>query len=162
MHSIIEKIKYYFPHIIIILITLNDSLFVNSWIAPGPIVNLKYIIIFYFSFFDKERFSITFLFILGLLFDSMYAMPLGSSSICFICLNKIAIFLHKKRTRINYQNEFTSFIISLFVTQIIALFVLHEFGKAPLEYSLLFINLIFTTICYPLARYFFQYLLRLN
>ena len=74
MKSFLKKIRFYSAHIIITLICINDSIFINTWIAPGPIINIKYILIFYFSFFEKERLSITFLFLLGLIFDSLQGM----------------------------------------------------------------------------------------
>ena len=87
------------------------------------IINIKYILIFYFSFFEKERLSITFLFLLGLIFDSLQGMPLGLTSICFIVLNKIAIFLKMRRTHTNFQNEFIAFLTSLLVTQIVSIII---------------------------------------
>jgi hypothetical protein len=43
MNSYVEKIKFYSAHIIFTLICINDSIFINTWIAPGPIINIKYI-----------------------------------------------------------------------------------------------------------------------
>ncbi len=99
MSSILEKIKFYSAHIIFVLICINDSIFINTWIAPGPIINIKYILVFYFSFFDKGRFSITFLFFVGLIFDSLQGMPFGMTSICFILIKYIScIFETEKNT----------------------------------------------------------------
>ncbi len=38
MNSFLEKIKFYSAHIIFTLICINDSIFINTWIAPGPII----------------------------------------------------------------------------------------------------------------------------
>jgi rod shape-determining protein MreD len=152
MRSFLEKIKYYSAHIIITLICINDSIFINTWIAPGPIINIKYILVFYFSFFQKERLSVTFLFILGLIFDSLQGMPFGLTPICFIILNKIAIFLKKRRTHTNFQNEFIAFVISLLVTQIVSIIILNYFSQNSYEYFLLAINIMVTLIFYPVTR----------
>jgi rod shape-determining protein MreD len=152
MRSFLEKIKYYSAHIIITLICINDSIFINTWIAPGPIINIKYILVFYFSFFQKERLSVTFLFILGLIFDSLQGMPFGLTPICFIILNKIAIFLKKRRTHTNFQNEFIAFVISLLVTQIVSIIILNYFSQNSFEYFLLAINIMVTLIFYPVTR----------
>ncbi len=40
MSSTLEKIKFYSAHIIFVLICINDSIFINTWIAPGPIINI--------------------------------------------------------------------------------------------------------------------------
>ena len=146
MKSFLEKIKYYSAHIIITLICINDSIFINTWIAPGPIINIKYILVFYFSFFEKERLSVTFLFILGLIFDSLQGMPFGLTPICFIVLNKIAIFLKKRRTHTNFQNEFIAFATALLVTQIISVILLNYFSQNSFEYFLLAINIMITLI----------------
>ena len=152
MKSFLKKIRFYSAHIIITLICINDSIFINTWIAPGPIINIKYILIFYFSFFEKERLSITFLFLLGLIFDSLQGMPLGLTSICFIVLNKIAIFLKMRRTLTNFQNEFIAFLTSLLVTQIVSIIIFNYFSQNSFEYFLLAINIIVTSIFYPAIR----------
>jgi len=113
MNFFLDKIKFYSAHIIFTLICINDSIFINTWIAPGPIINIKYILVFYFSFFDKGRFSITFLFFIGLIFDSLQGMPFGMTSICFILLSKLGSYLKQRRTQTNFQNEFIAFAISL-------------------------------------------------
>ena len=152
MSSILEKIKFYSAHIIFILICINDSIFINTWIAPGPIINIKYILVFYFSFFDKGRFSITFLFFVGLIFDSLQGMPFGMTSICFILLSILAAYLKQRRTQINFQNEFIAFAISLFVTQIVSVIILNYFSPIPFEYLLLAINIIVSLVFYPVIR----------
>ena len=152
MSSILEKIKFYSAHIIFILICINDSIFINTWIAPGPIINIKYILVFYFSFFDKGRFSITFLFFVGLIFDSLQGMPFGMTSICFILLSILAAYLKKRRTQINFQNEFIAFAISLFVTQVVSVIILNYFSPIPFEYLLLAINIIVSLVFYPVIR----------
>ena len=152
MKSFLKKIRFYSAHIIITLICINDSIFINTWIAPGPIINIKYILIFYFSFFEKERLSITFLFLLGLIFDSLQGMPLGLTSICFIVLNKIAIFLKMRRTHTSFQNEFIAFLTSLLVTQIVSIIIFNYFSQNSFEYFLLAINIIVTSIFYPVIR----------
>ena len=152
MKSFLENIRYYSAHIVITLICINDSIFINTWIAPGPIINIKYVLVFYFSFFEKDRLSVTFLFILGLIFDSLQGMPFGLTPICFIVLNKMAIFLKKRRTHSNFQNEFIAFATSLLVTQIISVIILNYFSPNPFEYFLLAINIIITLIFYPVIR----------
>jgi cell shape-determining protein MreD len=152
MKLFLEKIRYYSAHIVITLICINDSIFINTWIAPGPIINIKYVLVFYFSFFEKDRLSVTFLFILGLIFDSLQGMPFGLTPICFIALNKLAIFLKKRRTYTNFQNEFIAFATSLLVTQIISVIILNYFSQNPFEYFLLAINIIITLIFYPVIR----------
>jgi rod shape-determining protein MreD len=152
MKSFLDNIKHFSAHIIIALICINDSIFINTWIAPGPIINIKYVLVFYFSFFEKDRLSVTFLFILGLIFDSLQGMPFGLTPICFIVLNKLAIFLKKRRTHSNFQNEFIAFATSLLVTQIISVVILNYFSPNPFEYFLLAINIIITLIFYPVIR----------
>jgi len=109
MNSFLDKIKFYSAHIIFTLICINDSIFINTWIAPGPIINIKYILVFYFSFFDKGRFSITFLFFIGLIFDSLQGMPFGMTSICFILLSKLGSYLKQRRTQTNFPKWIYSF-----------------------------------------------------
>jgi rod shape-determining protein MreD len=156
MNSYVEKIKFYSAHIIFTLICINDSIFINTWIAPGPIMNIKYILVFYFTFFDKGRFSITFLFFVGLIFDSLQGMPFGMTPICFILLSKLASYLKQKRTQTNFQNEFIAFAISLVVTQIVSVIIISYFSQAPFEYLLLAINIIVSLIFYPVIRTFLK------
>ena len=152
MSTFLEKIRFYSAHIIFVLICINDSILINTWIAPGPIINIKYILVFYFSFFDKGRFSITFLFLVGLIFDSLQGMPFGMTSICFILLSILASYLKQRRTQTNFQNEFIAFVISLLITQITSVIILSNFSPAPFEYLLLAINIIVSLVFYPVLR----------
>ncbi|MEY3811935.1 MAG: hypothetical protein RIT11_1058 [Pseudomonadota bacterium] len=152
MSTFLEKIRFYSAHIIFTLICINDSILINTWIAPGPIINIKYILVFYFSFFDKGRFSITFLFLVGLIFDSLQGMPFGMTSICFILLSILASYLKQRRTQTNFQNEFIAFVISLLITQITSVIILSYFSPTPFEYLLLAINIIVSLVFYPVLR----------
>lgn len=152
MSTFLEKIRFYSAHIIFVLICINDSILINTWIAPGPIINIKYILVFYFSFFDKGRFSITFLFLVGLIFDSLQGMPFGMTSICFILLSILASYLKQRRTQTNFQNEFIAFVISLLTTQITSVIILSYFSLIPFEYLLLVINIIVSLVFYPVLR----------
>ena len=152
MSTFLEKIRFYSAHIIFVLICINDSILINTWIAPGPIINIKYILVFYFSFFDKGRFSITFLFLVGLIFDSLQGMPFGMTSICFILLSILASYLKQRRTQTNFQNEFIAFVISLLITQITSVIILSYFSPTAFEYLLLAINIIVSLVFYPVLR----------
>jgi len=160
MRNFFEKTKFYIPHLLILLVIANDSLLINTWIAPGPIINLKYILLFYFCFYQPDRISVIYLFILGLIFDSLQITPLGMTSLCFIVVSKLIYFLKKKRTRTNFQNEFISFVIVLVAVQILTLIIFYYFSKSSPEYSLLIINITLTLALYPLFRYILQFFYR--
>jgi len=160
MRNFFEKTKFYIPHLLILLVIANDSLLINTWIAPGPIINLKYILLFYFSFYQPDRISVIYLFLLGLVFDSLQSIPLGMTSLCLIVASKLIYFLKKRRTRVNFQNEFISFGIVLATVQILTLIIFYYFSKSSPEYSLLIINTILTLALYPLFRYVLQFFYR--
>jgi len=160
MRNFLKKTKFYIPHSLILLVITNDSLLINTWIAPGPIINLKYILLFYFCFYQPDRISVIFLFLLGLVFDSLQSTPLGMTSLCFIIASKLIYFLKKRRTRVNFRNEFISFVIVLAAVQILTLIIFHYFSKSFPEYSLLIINTILTLALYPLFRYILQFFYR--
>jgi FtsH-binding integral membrane protein len=77
-------------------------------------------------------------------------MPFGMTSICFILLSILAAYLKRKRTQINFQNEFIAFAISLFVIQVVSVIILNYFS--PFEYLLLAINIIVSLVFYPVIR----------
>jgi hypothetical protein len=79
-------------------------------------------------------------------------MPFGMTSICFILLSIFAAYLKRRRTRINFQNEFIAFAISLFVTQFVSIIILNYFSSIPFEYLLLAINIIVSLVFYPVIR----------
>jgi len=160
MRNFLEKTRLYIPHLLILLVIVNDSLLINTWIAPGPIINLKYILLFYFCFYQADRISVISLFLLGLVFDSLQSTPLGMTSLCFIVASKLIYFLKKRRTRANFQNEFISFTIVLCTIKILTLIIFYYFSKLPPEYSLLIINAILTLALYPLFRYILQFFYR--
>jgi len=160
MRNFLEITRFYIPHLLILLVIANDSLLINTWIAPGPIINLKYILLFYFFYYQPDRISVISLFFLGLIFDSLQSTPLGMTSLCFIIASKLIYFLKKKRTRANFQNEFISFGIVLAAVQILTLIIFYYFSKTSPEYSLLIINTILTLVLYPLFRYILQFFYR--
>jgi len=160
MKNFFEKTRFYIPHLLILIVIANDSLLINAWIAPGPIINLKYILLFYFCFYQTDRISVISLFFLGLVFDSLQSIPLGTTSLCFIVASKLIYFLKKRRTRANLQNEFISFGIVLAAVQILNLIIFYYFSKSFPEYSLLIINTILTLALYPLFRYILQFFYR--
>jgi len=160
MKNFLEKIRFYIPHLLILLVIVNDSILINTWIAPGPIINLKYILLFYFCFYQPDRISVIFLFFLGLVFDSLQSTPLSMTSLCFIATSKLIYFLKKKITQANFQNEFFSFGIVLVAVQILTLIIFYYFSKSSPEYSLLIINTILTLALYPLFRYVLQFFYR--
>jgi len=160
MTNFLEKIRFYIPHLLILLVIANDSLLINTWIAPGPIINLKYILLFYFCFYQPDRISVISLFLLGFVFDSLQSIPLGMTSLCFIIASKLTYFLKKRRTRANFQNEFISFGIVLAAVQMLTLIIFYYFSKSSPEYSLLIINIILTLVVYPLFRYILQFFYR--
>jgi len=160
MKNFFEKIRFYIPHLLILIVIANDSLLINTWIAPGPIINLKYILLFYFCLYQPDRISVISLFFLGLVFDSLQSTPLGMTSLCFILASKLIYFLKKKRTQANFQNEFISFGIVLAAVQILTLIIFNYFSKTSPEYSLIVINIILTLALYPLFRYILQFFFR--
>jgi len=160
MRNFFEKLRFYIPHLLILLVIANDSLLINTWIAPGPIINLKYILLFYFCFYQPDRISVISLFFLGLVFDSLQCTPFGMTSLCFIVVSKLIYFLKKRRTRANFQNEFISFGIVLVTIQILASIIFYYFSKSSLEYSLIIVNTILTLALYPLLRYILQFFCR--
>jgi len=160
MKNFFEKTRFYIPHLLILIVIANDSLLINTWIAPGPIINLKYILLFYFCFYQTDRISVISLFFLGLVFDSLQSIPLGTTSLCFIVASKLIYFLKKRRTRANLQNEFISFGIVLATVQILNLIIFYYFSKSSPEYSLLIINTILTLALYPIFRYILQFFYR--
>jgi len=160
MKNFFEKIRFYIPHLLILIVIANDSLLINTWIAPGPIINLKYILLFYFCLYQPDRISVISLFFLGLVFDSLQSTPLGMTSLCFIVASKLIYFLKKKRTQANFQNEFISFGIVLAAVQILTLIIFNYFSKTSPEYSLIVINIILTLALYPLFRYILQFFFR--
>jgi hypothetical protein len=79
-------------------------------------------------------------------------MPFGMTSICFILLSILAVYLKRRRSQINFQNEFIAFAISLLVTQIVSVIILNYFSLIPFEYQLLAINIIVSLIFYSVIR----------
>jgi hypothetical protein len=79
-------------------------------------------------------------------------MPFGMTSICFILLSILAVYLKRRSTQINFQNEFIAFAISLLVTQIVSVIILNYFSLIPFEYQLLAINIIVSLIFYSVIR----------
>ena len=78
--------------------------------------NLQYLLVYFFSFNRFKYFSISTLFILGLVNDSIIGTPLGISSAAYMLIYKIAVYQETIKLRTIFTAEWIAFGISIFVT----------------------------------------------
>jgi len=66
----------------------------NFFLDINHYLNLQYLLIYFFSFNRFKYFTLSTLFILGLVNDSLVGISLGISSLAYMIIYKIALYKH--------------------------------------------------------------------
>ena len=111
--------------------------------------NFVYLIIFFFVLKNPETLSYILIFLAGIINDIVQNFPIGISSIDYLLLCTIAVFI---RSRIILPNLFYDvilfFIAILIVSSVNYTLLVMMFG-ASIKYETLMLNLILTCLIYP-------------
>ncbi len=116
-------------------------------------------IIYYFTIVRPGIFSIWFLFILGMISDSINGFPLGVTSLCYIIAVKLFTNLSQRIVvKENFQQIFGQFIAFAFFVLLLKWFMLSVYYFRIYNFSGPLIQLVITSIFYIFMYKFFDYL----
>lgn len=118
--------------------------------------NIQYLLIYFFSFNRFRFFSITTLFFLGLLNDSIAGSPFGMSSCIYILIYKIAVYQNTIKLRSIFKAEWIAFGISIFVAYIL-IFIIYSLIENIYDFRVFIYNFFGTFFIYPIAWIFLKY-----
>jgi rod shape-determining protein MreD len=112
--------------------------------------NLQYLLVYFFSFNRFKYFSISTLFILGLVNDSIVGTPFGISSAAYMLIYKIAVYQETIKLRTIFIAEWIAFGISIFITYLFILIAFYLIGRG-FDYKLIIFNFLGSFFVYPIA-----------
>jgi rod shape-determining protein MreD len=148
------------------LLLVVCSIFFNSIMSEFSITsnvnkffNIQYLLIYFFCFNRFKYFSISILFVLGLINDSLLGTPFGMSAAAYMLIYKIAVYQHNIKLRSIFTSEWLAFGFSILAAYFLDLTILYTVTKS-FDFELYIYNFIGTFFIYPILwvmlKYFFM------
>ena len=125
--------------------------------------NFPFILIFYFSLKEYNRFDYFLVFIAGLVNDTVVGLPLGLSSLSYILICIFATYLRNITISPNLIKDWFYFLFIISLINSINYSILFLFFSYELDITLFIINNFFTFLFYIIFSIFFKrYLKSIN
>lgn len=121
-------------------------------------VNLKYIIIFYWTLRNPSIIGYGHIFLAGILSDVVNGLPMGTSSICFLIMVAIAAYIRNMTVRISLWSDWIVFVPTVFITNLVFFILISYYSNIGIDYIELFFGSIVTILFYPLIWILFIFL----
>ena len=161
-NNISYKIYTLLPTIILFTSVLNEFDF-NYLEIEYFTFNFPFILIFYFSLKDYNRFDYLLVFFTGLINDTVVGLPLGLSSLSYVLVSLFASYLRNITIRPNLIKDWFYFLFVISLINSINYSVLFLFFSYELNIMFYLINNLFTFILYiPFNFIFNNYLKAIN
>ena len=144
--------------VIVIFSIIGNSILseFNFFFDINHCLNLQYLLIYFFSFNRFKYLTLSTLFILGLVNDSLIGISLGISSVAYMIIYKIALYQHNIKLRSIFISEWFACGLSIAVAYILVLSIFF-FEKVNFDYLLYFYNFLGSFITYPLLWVILKY-----
>ena len=161
-NNISYKIYSLLPIIILFTSVLNEFDF-NYLEIEYFSFNFPFILIFYFSLKDYNRFDYLFVFFTGLINDTVVGLPLGLSSLSYMLVSLFASYLRNMTIRPNLIKDWFYFLFVISLINSINYSVLFLFFSYELNIMFYLVNNLFTFVLYiPFSFIFNNYLKAIN
>jgi len=153
--SITKIVLLYF--FVIFLTILNISnIKISGFADIMPLLDLM--AIFYFTVF-KDRFSLLFVFALGIWADALNGNVLGLTSLCYIILIRLfMLFNNRILVRENFMQIWQQFVAFCFLFLFMKWTIFVIINGKPIAIGSLLVQLILSSFCYVLMHMLFDYL----
>jgi rod shape-determining protein MreD len=153
--SITKIVLLYF--FVIFLTILNISnIKISGFADIMPLLDLM--AIFYFTVF-KDRFSLLFVFVIGIWGDALNGNVLGLTSLCYIILIRLfMLFNNRILVRENFIQIWQQFVAFCFLFLFMKWTIFVIINGKPLAIGSLLMQLILSSFCYVLMHMLFDYL----
>ncbi len=156
------KIYTWLPVIILFISVLNefDLNYINVEYFS---FNFPFLLIFYFTLKQYNRFDFLLVFISGLVNDTVVGLPLGISSFSYILVCIFAAYLRNITIRPNLIKDWFYFLFIISLINSINYSVLFFFFSFELDIMFYVVNNFFTFLLYmPITYFFDKYLKVIN
>ena len=124
-------------------------------------INLQYIIIYYWVLKNPKTLGYGFIFLAGIINDVILGLPIGVSATTYLIMAGVAAYFWNVTVRITMLADWSTFLLSLLITNFVYIIIFLIFFELSLNYLNLFYNCILTFIFYPLAWFLFEILRKL-
>ena len=158
----IYKIYTWLPIIVLYISVLNEFDF-NYIDIEYFSFNFPFILVFYFALKEYSRFDFLYVFIAGLVNDTVIGLPLGISSFSYILVCIFASYLRNITIRPHLIKDWFYFLFVISLINSINYSVLFFFFSFELDIMFYIINNLFTFLLYvPVTIFFDKYLKVIN
>ena len=112
--------------------------------------NFVYLIIFFFVLKNPENLSYALIFLAGIINDIVQNFPIGISSIDYLLLCTIAVFIRSRIIIPSLLYVMILFFIAILIVSSVNYTILVMIFGVPIKYGALISNLILTCLMYPI------------
>ena len=153
--NLLYKIYTWFP-ILALFISVFNEFDLNYLNIDYFSFNFPFILIFYFSLKEYQRFDYFLVFLAGLVNDTVVGLPLGLSSLSYILICIFATYLRNITISPNLIKDWFYFLFIISLINSINYSVLFLFFSYELDITLFIINNFFTFMFYIIFSVFFK------
>ena len=150
-----------FAFLLVVFTIFFNSIFSEFSITSNinKFFNIQYVLIYFFCFNRFKYFSISVLFVLGLINDSLLGTPFGMSAAVYMLICKIAVYQHNIKLRSIFTSEWLAFGLSIFAAYSFVVVIFYMINHS-FDYKLYIYNFLGSFFIYPvfwaLLKYFFM------
>ena len=153
--NLFYKIYTWFP-ILALFISVFNEFDLNYLNIDYFSFNFPFILIFYFSLKEYQRFDYFLVFLAGLVNDTVVGLPLGLSSLSYILICIFATYLRNITISPNLIKDWFYFLFIISLINSINYSVLFLFFSYELDITLFVVNNFFTFVFYIIFSIFFK------
>ena len=154
-------LKFYsFLPIIVLFISVLNEFDLNYLKLEYFSFNFPFILIFFFTLKDFKNFDYLFVFLAGLINDTVVGLPLGISSLSYILICIATSYLRNITIRPNPIKDWFYFLFIISLINSINYSILTLFFSYDLLLLSYLVNIFFTFILYMFFAYLFKYYLK--
>ena len=153
--NLLYKIYTWFP-ILALFISVFNEFDLNYLNIDYFSFNFPFILIFYFSLKEYQRFDYFLVFLAGLVNDTVVGLPLGLSSLSYILICIFATYLRNITISPNLIKDWFYFLFIISLINSINFSVLFLFFSYELDITLFIVNNFFTFLFYIVFSIFFK------
>ena len=158
-HNPIYKLYTWLPLVVLYISVLNEF-DLNYLNIDYFSFNFPFILIFYFSLKDYNKFDYLLVFFAGLINDTVVGLPLGISSLSYILVCIFASYLRNMTIRPHLIKDWFYFLFVISLINSINYSILFLFFSYDLDIMFYIINNLFTFLLYVPISFFLNYYLR--
>ena len=147
--TILKKIIHSLPIIILYFLVLTGFDLSFFFHDTNFSFNFVYLIIFFFVLKNPETLSYALIFLAGIINDIVQNFPIGISSIDYLLLCTIAVFIRSRIIMPNLFYEVILFFIAILIVSSVNYTLLVMIFGVSIKYETLMSNLILTCLIYP-------------